>query len=79
MPKSHIVYWNPLSPDNAEKWTPIPGFEGAIEELTLSLDPESGEYTRLTRFHPGADTTSLGSKSHNYPEEVLIIGGRLYD
>jgi hypothetical protein len=79
MPKSNIVYWNPLSPDNAEKWTPISGFEGAIEELTLSLDPESGEYTRLTRFYSGADTTSLGSKSHNYPEEIFIISGRLYD
>ncbi|NJR32034.1 MAG: hypothetical protein HC778_03140 [Chamaesiphon sp. CSU_1_12] len=79
MPKSTIVYWNPLSPDNTQKWTPISGFEGAIEELTLSLDPDSGEYTRLTRFHSGADTTLLGSKSHNYPEEIFIISGRLYD
>jgi ChrR Cupin-like domain len=79
MPKSTVTYWNPLSSSNIEKWNPIPGFEGLIEELTLSIDPDSGEYTRLTRFHPGADTTSAGAKSHNYPEEIFIVSGRLYD
>lgn len=49
------------------------------EELTLSIDEGTGEYTRLTRFHPGADTTRLGGKSHAYPEEILIVSGRLYD
>ena len=79
MSKSTVTYWNPLSPDNGEKWHPVPGFEGLIEELTLSIDQDSGEYTRLTRFHPGADTASVGGKSHAYPEEVLIVSGRLYD
>jgi hypothetical protein len=49
------------------------------EELTLSIDSATGEYTRLTRFHPGADTTPFGAKSHTYPEEVFIVSGRLYD
>jgi hypothetical protein len=49
------------------------------EEITLSIDPNTGEYTRLTRFHPGADTTSFGSKRHIYPEEIFIVSGRLYD
>ncbi len=49
------------------------------EELTLSIDPVSGEYTRLTRFFAGADTSLFGSKSHLYPEEVFIISGHLYD
>jgi len=79
MPKSIATYWNLLSPENNEKWNPIPGFEDVIEELTLSLDRDSGEYTRLTRFHSGADTTALGGKSHDYPEEVFIVSGRLYD
>lgn len=79
MPKSTITYWNPLNPENQHQWKPIPGFEGCIEELTLSLDEETGEYTRLTRFHPGTDTTSAGAKSHPYPEEILIVRGRLYD
>jgi hypothetical protein len=79
MAKSTITYWNPLSPDNRGKWQPIVGLEGTAEELTLSLDEHTGEYTRLTRFLPGADTTSFGGKSHAYPEEVFIVSGRLYD
>jgi ChrR Cupin-like domain len=79
MPKTVALYWNPLSPDNCERWEPIIGLEGMAEELTLSIDRETGEYTRLTRFHPGADTTPFGAKSHNYPEEVFIVSGRLYD
>ena len=49
------------------------------EELTLSMDDVTGEYTRLTRFLPGADTSTFGGKSHPYPEEVFIVSGRLYD
>ncbi|HOB62846.1 MAG TPA: cupin domain-containing protein [Candidatus Competibacteraceae bacterium] len=79
MAKSTTTYWNPLSPDSRERWTPIPGLEGMAEELTLSIDPITGEYTRLTRFLPGADTTPFGGKTHDYPEEVFIVSGRLYD
>jgi hypothetical protein len=70
MPKSTIEYWNPLARVNKTLWKPIAGLEEMVEELTLSIDIETGEYTRLTRFYPGADTTSFGAKSHN---------GRLYD
>lgn len=76
MPKTTITYWNPL---NQGKWQPIDGLEGIAEELTLSLDDKSGEYTRLTRFFPKTDTTSFGGKSHEYPEEIFIVSGRLYD
>jgi len=79
MPKSTATYWNPLSPDNRQQWTPIKGLEGMAEELTLSIDPITGEYTRLTRFLPGADTTAFGGKTHPYPEEVFIVSGRLFD
>lgn len=79
MAKTTIGYWNPLSPENDSQWQPIPGLAGMAEELTLSLDPETGEYTRLTRFQPGADTSAFGGKSHTYPEEVFIVSGRLYD
>lgn len=79
MPKSAATYWNPLSPDTREQWKPVKGLEGIAEELTLSIDKDSGEYTRLTRFHPGADTTLFGGKSHAYPEEIFIVSGRLYD
>jgi hypothetical protein len=79
MSKSTITYWNPLSPQNQDHWKPISEMENSVEELTLSQDEETGEYTRLTRFHPGADTTSFGAKSHPYPEEIFIISGRIYD
>ncbi len=79
MPKSTITYWNPFSLINSGQWQPIEGLENLAEELTLSRDEVTGEYTRLTRFHPGADTTSFGSKSHPYPEEIFVVSGRLYD
>ena len=79
MTKSTVPYWNPLTSANQGRWTPVTGLEGMVEEVTLSVDLTTGEYTRLTRFLPGADTTAFGGKSHNYPEEVFIVSGRLYD
>lgn len=79
MSKSTITYWNPLLSENGGKWRPISGLEAMAEEITLSVDQDTGEYTRLTRFHPGADTAALGGKRHAYPEEVFIVSGRLYD
>ena len=79
MTKSTTTYWNTLSRDNESRWTSVKGLEGIAEEVTLSFDPISGEYTRLTRFLPGADTSQFGGKIHSYPEEVFIVSGRLYD
>jgi len=83
MTKSTILtqgaYWNPLESTNEKKWQPVEGLENIAEELTLSIDDTSGEYTRLTRLHAGADTTPFGGKSHEYPEEIFIVSGRLYD
>lgn len=79
MSKSTTIYWNPLAPEQRTRWTPIKGLEGMAEAITLSIDPVTGEYTRLTRFLPGADTSSFGGKTHAYPEEIFIVSGRLYD
>lgn len=79
MSKTTTTYWNPLASVRRDVWQPVPGMEGMAENLTLSIDPETGEYTRLTRFLPGADTGALGGNSHDYPEEVFIVNGRLYD
>lgn len=79
MTKSTRTYWNALDLTQRHHWQPIAGLEGMAEEITLSIDPDSGNYTRLTRFHPGADTSALGGKSHAYPEEIFIVSGRLYD
>jgi len=78
MAKSTNPYFNALLPKNSSQWKVIEGTDGLVEFLTLSED-SNGDYTRLTRFKAGADTTVFGAISHLYPEEVFIISGRLYD
>lgn len=79
MPKSTVTYWNALKPEHSGKWQTIDGSDGLLEQLTLSIDEVTGDYTRLTRFKAGANTKEFGAKSHEYPEEIIIIKGRLYD
>ena len=79
MSKTTATYWNPLSPENRREWKPVEGLESMAEEITLAIDKDTGDYTRVTKFLPGADTTPLGSKAHDYPEEVLILEGSLFD
>lgn len=79
MAKTTNTYWNALHEKNNHLWKPIDGMNGFAEELTLAIDKVTGDYTRLTRFKPGADTSSFGAKTHNYPEEIMILEGRLYD
>ena len=79
MSKNSTTYWNVLHAENAGKWEPIEGTDGMLEQLTLAMDDVTGDYTRLTRFQTGADTKKFGAKSHDYPEEIYIISGRLYD
>ena len=79
MPKTTIPYWNPLSDEGKQRWEPVAGLEGTAEAITLAIDPETGDYSRLTRFLPGADTTASGPQVHDYPEEVLILEGRIHD
>ncbi len=78
MAKSTTTYWNAFAAENRGRWTPVAGLE-EVEELTLSSDPATGEYTRLSRFLPGTNTTAWGGKVHAYPEEVFIVSERLYD
>jgi len=79
MPKSCRTYWNALAPENGRLWTRVEGSNGKVEFCTLAIDNTTGDYTRLTRFLPGADTTVSGGRSHDYPEEVYIVSGKLYD
>jgi hypothetical protein len=79
MPKTTRTYYNPLSDEHRGEWQAVEGLEGMADELTLAIDEQNGDYTRLTRFAPGTDTSAFGSKSHDYPEEVFIIEGSLYD
>jgi hypothetical protein len=79
MAKTTRTYWNPVLPENHAAWAPVDGLEGVAEEVTLAVDTVTGDYTRLTRFLPGADTTALGGKAHDYPEEIFVVEGSLYD
>lgn len=79
MSKSTCSYWNVLEAGQRHRWRWLEGLEGQVEEVILSRDPATGEFTRLTRFHPGAHTTAFGATVHPYPEEILILSGRLWD
>ncbi|CAM2951398.1 cupin domain-containing protein [Moritella viscosa] len=79
MSKSTIEYWNVLVSANKSKWDVIADTNEQLEQLTLSMDDVTGDYTRLTRFKAGADTSMFGGKSHDYPEEIYIVSGRLFD
>ncbi len=79
MSKSTTTYWNVLDIENASKWEAVEGTDRMVEQLTLAIDDVTGDYTRLTRFKTGADTNTFGAKSHDYPEEIYIISGRIFD
>lgn len=77
--KSTKTYWNPLAGENDAAWKNIEGSNGNLCELTIAEDPVSGDYTRLTKFKSGYSTKAFGAKSHDYPEEIFVVSGRLYD
>lgn len=77
--KTTVTYWKPLDPGSLDKWKDIDGAEGNLKELTLAIDEETGDYTRLTWFKDGFYTGAFGAKSHSYPEEIFVVSGRLYD
>ncbi|MDB9527746.1 cupin domain-containing protein [Oscillatoria sp. CS-180] len=79
MVKTTTPYWNPLRVENADQWSAIADTNGMIEQITLAVDEKTGDYTRLTRFKAGADTTAIGPQVHHYPEEIFIVSGQLYD
>lgn len=59
-------------------WRPVPGAPGLCERV-LSRDAETGDYTRLFRIGPGADTSPLGVQAHDFWEEVYIVEGEVHD
>jgi hypothetical protein len=77
--KSTCTYFNPLDSSYSDKWEEVEGSGGNILQLTLAEDKETGDYTRLTKFKNGYSTEIFGAKSHDYPEEIFIVSGRLYD
>lgn len=77
--KSTRPYWYPLGEDARNAWEVIEGSDGNMLQLTIAEDPQTGDYTRLTQFKAGYSTAGFGAKSHDYPEEIFVVSGRLYD
>lgn len=77
--KTTQTYWNPLDLKNMDKWEDIEGTGGNLKQITIAKDKQSGDYTRLTLFKDGYSTKEFGSKSHEYPEEIFVVSGELYD
>lgn len=77
--KSTHTYWNPLSSISRDEWEEISGSDGNLLQVTIAEDKDSGDYTRLTYFKSGYNTEKFGAKDHDYPEEIFVVKGRLYD
>ncbi|OLN32647.1 cupin domain-containing protein [Desulfosporosinus metallidurans] len=58
-------------------WRQVEGALDGIIEKILSLDPETGSYTRLLKFPPGITTNE--TLIHDFWEEVYILKGSLTD
>ena len=79
MAKSTTIYWDALFPENQEKWGSIRGLEGIAEELTLSIDDNTGEYNEAHPISSWGRYNSLRRKIPSLSGEVFIVSGRLYD
>lgn len=66
-----------FDPESSIEWTPVPGYPDGIFERTLSVDPETGDHTRLLYFMPGVETSERFV--HDFWEEVYIVKGGLID
>ena len=77
--KSTSTYWETLSDANSGKWEEIEDSDGNLSQLTIAEDLVTGDYTRLTKFKGDYNTKVFGAKDHDYPEEIFIVYGRLYD
>lgn len=61
------------------EWHSVAGGVEGLSEAVLAEDQETGVATRLLRFAPGTDTSSLGPQIHDFSEEVFLIEGDLFD
>jgi ChrR-like protein with cupin domain len=74
MPKPEYEFHTPKG-----EWRPAAFKSAGIWEKNLAEDPVTGDYSRLVRFEPGADSSADGPFAHEFWEEVYIIEGDLTD
>ena len=78
MPRKEREFFDPLK-DRKLRWRRVAGDDAGLEEIILSEDADTGDYTRLLRLPPGADTSSAGTLTHSFWEEVWILEGEIHD
>jgi hypothetical protein len=79
VPKPEYEFYDPQAAGRSA-WRSVAGdATGRLQELILSEDPETGDFTRLLRFPPGVDTSPNGTLAHDTWEEVWIVAGALRD
>ncbi len=61
----------------AFEWNPVAGDSGGLTEKILSIDPETGDITRLLRFPKGYEGKEV--LHHPFWEEIYILEGYLVD
>lgn len=61
------------------EWLAVPGPVSGMWYQILAEDKETGNYTGLSRYEPGTDTSPNGPVTHAYWEEVLLLEGDLTD
>jgi hypothetical protein len=74
MPKPEIEFTDSQS---GFPWRPVPGDTLGLEEKILSLEPETGDHTRLLRFPQGFEGKE--TVVHDFWEEVWVVEGTLHD
>jgi hypothetical protein len=79
VPKPELEFFDPLAAEGMEWRVPEGDTTGQLRELILTRDPETGDYTRLLRFPPNADTRPNGVVTHDFWEEVWILEGAIHD
>lgn len=75
MPKPQYEFHDPKD----KPWEPAFGEIPGVWQQVLSRDAEKGDYTRVVRFDPGANTSTAGVLVHEFCEEVYIVQGELTD
>lgn len=73
MPKLEMEFFDP---DVKVEWRQAVGAPTGIMEKIVSIDPDTGSYTRILKF-PAMETEE--TLVHDFWEEVFILKGSLYD
>lgn len=66
-------------PVSDTEFTVCAGGNPLITERILAKDAETGVATRILRYAPGADSSSMGVQVHDFWEEVYILEGSFTD